>query len=93
MTLARLLDIRDRLARLTQPESSPEGATDSLRSDRELNIEKELAAAMLSLDKLISEVREELLTGPSFETELHRTTSIPLKPPAKPGPHEIKWGF
>jgi hypothetical protein len=93
MTLARLIDIRDRLALLTQPEPSAEGAAKSQKSDRELNIERELAAAVQSLDQLITEVREELISGPSFEKELSRTTSLPLKPPTEAGPHEIKWGL
>jgi hypothetical protein len=91
MTLARLIDIRDRLARLTMPEPSAEGAAE-VKSDRESNIERALAAAVQSLDQLITEVREELITGPNFEKELSRTTSVPLKPPAEGGPHEIKWG-
>jgi hypothetical protein len=95
MTLERLIDIRNKLALLTQPESetTASGSPETPKSERETRIEKEIAAAVASLDSLIAEARKELVTGPSFESELRRTTSQPLKPPAEGGPHEIKWGF
>jgi hypothetical protein len=95
MTLGRLIDIRNRLALLTQPESeaTASGSAETTKSERESRIEKEIAAAVSSLDYLIAEMRNELGIGTSFESELKRTTSQPLKPPAEGGPHEIKWGF
>jgi hypothetical protein len=101
MSIEGLLDIRDRLSRLTQEQEEPSaegkatpfnqhqihGATDAER------IAKEIASVILSLDLLIAEAKREKVMSDSLEAELFRTTMQPIKPPATGGPHEIKWGF